>query len=104
MGSSKFLLDENRDGTERASQRERPDIAHEDFGRVRVVPKESEARADERPAENRQLGGLRKMNEEQVLGKNTMACDIRQGRERSGRDRKGADCQAIEAVGQVYRV
>ncbi len=35
---------------------------------IRVVPKESKARADERAAEDRQLGGLRKVHEQQIVG------------------------------------
>ena len=98
-----FLLDENRNGSERAAERERPDIAHEDLRGIGVVPKEPEARADERSAENRQLGGLGKVHEQQVLGEDAMACDVGKRRERRSRDRKSADGQAVEAVGQLRR-
>ena len=50
-----LLLDQDRDGAERAAERERPDVAHEDVGRMRVPPEKAEARADERAAEDRQL-------------------------------------------------
>src|SRR5437868_5563510 len=50
-----FLLDEQRDGPERAAERERADVAHEDVGGVRVVPEEAETGADERATEDRQL-------------------------------------------------
>ena len=52
-----FLLDENRHRAKRSSERERAHIAHEDLGRVRVVPEETKARTDQRSAEHRQLSG-----------------------------------------------
>ena len=63
-----LLLDQDRDRAERAAERERPDVAHEDLGGVRVVPEEAEARADQRAAEDRQLAGRRKSDEQQVVG------------------------------------
>ena len=47
-----------------------PDVAHEDVGRVRVVPEEAQARADQRAAEDRQLAGGREAHQQQVLGEN----------------------------------
>ena len=50
-----LLLDEERDRAERAAERERADVSHEDVGGIRVVPEEAEAGADQRAAEDRQL-------------------------------------------------
>ena len=62
-----LLLDQDRDRAERAAERERSDVAHEDLGGIRVVPKEAQAGADQRAAEDRQLACRRKAHQEQVL-------------------------------------
>ena len=64
-----LLLDQDRDRAERAAERQRSDVAHEDLGGVRVVPEESEARADERAAEDRQLAGRREAHQQQVVAR-----------------------------------
>ena len=99
-----LLLDQYRDGSECAAERERTDVAHEYFGRIRVVPKESEARADERAAEDRQLRRLWKVNEQQILGQHAMTRDVGQRGKCGGRNREGPNRQAVEAIGQVDRV
>src|SRR6202023_1714176 len=71
-----LLLDQDRDRAKRGPKRKRSDITHEDFGWVRVVPKEAERRADERAAENRQLGDRGEMNQQQGVGKYTVADDV----------------------------
>src|SRR4029077_4228260 len=48
-----FLLDDDRDGAQRSAQRQRANVAHEDFGGMRVVPEKSERCPDERAAEYR---------------------------------------------------
>ena len=50
-----FLLDDDRDGADRAAERERAHVAHEYLGRMGVVPEESDARAHHGPAEHRQF-------------------------------------------------
>ena len=100
-----FLLDEERDGAERAAERERADVAHEDVGGIRVVPEEPEARADQRAAEDRQLADQRRHRGSwQVLGEHAMAADVGQRGERRRRDAEHADRQAVETVGEVDRV
>ena len=51
-------LEQNRHGAERAAERQRAGVAHEDLGRVGVVPEKSDQRADHREAEDRQLAGV----------------------------------------------
>src|ERR1700678_2982399 len=46
-----FLLDQNRNDTQRSAQRQRSHVAHENLGRMRVVPKESERCAHHGAAE-----------------------------------------------------
>ena len=96
-----FLLDQNGDGAERGAERQRSDVAHEDLRRVRVEPEESERRADQRAAEDRQLRRLRKPDQQQVVGEHAVAGDVRQRRVRRRGDRERADRQTVEAVGQV---
>ena len=100
-----FLLDEDRDRAERAAERERADVAHEDVGGIGVVPEEPEAGADQRAAEDRQLAdGGDTVGQLQVLGEHAVAADVGQRRERRGGDAEHADRQAVEAVGEVHRV
>ncbi len=99
-----LLLDQDRDDAERGAQRQRSDVAHEDLGGIGVVPKESERGAHQRSAEHRQLGGLRKADQQQVLGKDAVAGDVGQRGVGRGRDREDADREAVEAVGQVHGI
>ena len=97
-----LLLDEDRDGAERAAERQRPDVAHEDFGGVRVVPEEAEA--TRRPATPQKIvssaaGGKRTSS--RYSAKHAVTGHVGQRRVGRGRDREDADRQAVEAVGQV---
>ena len=62
-----FLV-EHREHAERAAERQRADVAHEDRGRVGVEPEEADAGADHRAAEDRQLAGAGDVRDVQVLG------------------------------------
>ena len=94
IGSSSSLLDEDRDRAERAAQRERADVAHEDLGGIAVVPKEAETGSDECTAKivSSLVGGNRISKR---LGKLCVAGHIGQRGERR-RDRKHADREPIE--------
>ena len=48
-----LLLDHDGHRADRAAERQRADIAHEYFGRMRVVPEKSDGGADHGSAENR---------------------------------------------------
>src|ERR1700731_156662 len=48
-----FLLDDHCDGSQRSAQRQGANVAHEDFGGMRVVPEKPERCPDERSAEYR---------------------------------------------------
>src|SRR5688572_6550655 len=99
-----LLLDEGGYRGEGAAQRQRADIAHENFGGIRVVPKEAEARPHQRAAEDRELRGRREAYEEQVVRKYGVTGNVGQRGERRGRHPERADREAVEAVGQVYGV
>src|SRR5687767_6603853 len=99
-----FLLDEDGDRAKRAAEGERADVTHEDFGGIRVVPEETEARADERAAEDRELARRRKAHQVQVLGELRVAGDISQRRERRSGDTERADGKPVQSIGEVYGV
>ena len=83
-----FLLDQNGDGAKRRAERERSDVAHEDFGGIRVVPEEAERRADERAAEDASAPiPARKCSSQQVLGEHSIADDVGERGVRAGGDR-----------------
>src|SRR5260370_6810702 len=50
-----LLLDDHRDHAERSAQGKRADIAHENFGGMRVVPEKSQRSSDQPSAQDRQL-------------------------------------------------
>ena len=66
---------------DRAAQRQRTDVAHEDLCRISVVPEESETGPHHRSAKDGQLTHARQVLQVQILGKNCMAGDIGQDRQ-----------------------
>src|SRR5579859_796132 len=99
-----FLLDDDGDGAERSAERERADIAHEDFREVRVVPEEAERRAHERSAKYRQFSDSRDVLDLEIRRPTRVAADIGQHRERARGDDRAADRQAVETVRQIHRI
>src|SRR5271168_2540031 len=63
-----FLFDDHRDNSDCAANRERTDIAHEKLGRMRVVPKKTERRAQQRAAKNGELAGVGDVLDIEILG------------------------------------
>src|SRR6185369_9294672 len=63
----KLVLGEDGARAEAAAERERSHIPHEDLRGVRVVPKETDARADHGPAEHGELAGARDKRNVEVL-------------------------------------
>src|SRR5512136_2552612 len=96
-----LLLDEQGDDGHGAAERKGPDVAHEHFGRVAVVPEEAEAGAGEGPDEDGQLGRLRHAGDVEVAGPVGVARDVGQGRQGRRADQGQPDGQAVQAVGQV---
>src|ERR1017187_6468576 len=58
-GQQKLLLDHDCDGANRATECERADVAHEDFGGMRVIPEKSYGGANHGSAKDGQLTDLR---------------------------------------------
>ena len=71
---------------------------------MRVVPKESERRADQSAAENREFADLRQMLDIEIGGKSGVAGDVSEHGERARGDHHAADGETIEAIGQIHRV
>ena len=53
-----LVLDRDRDRAQQAAERERAGVAHEDLRRRRVEPKEADACADQRAADDDELAGV----------------------------------------------
>ena len=96
-----FLFDQHRHHGHGAAEAERTDVAHEDLGRMRVVPEEAEAGAGHGAAEDGELGGARVARELQILGKLRVAAGVGEDREGAGGDHHEADGEAVQAVGEV---
>jgi hypothetical protein len=99
-----LVLGGHGDGAQRAAQRQRAGVAHEDLGRRRVVPEEAQAGADQGPAEHRQLANARHVVDLQVFGEDVVADEIGDQAKRRRRDHHRHDGQAVETVGEVHRV
>ena len=65
------------------------------------MPEKSQAGADERATENRQLTCGLKADEQQVVRQHRVAGDIRERGECRRGNAKRADSQAVEAVGEI---
>src|SRR5260221_10936374 len=99
-----FLLDDHRNSSQRAAQRQRPHIAHKHFRGMRVIPKKSKRRAHQRPAENRQFADARDVLDLQISRPAKVAAHIRQNRHRARRDHRAANRQPVQPIRQVYCV
>src|SRR6267154_2823684 len=99
-----FLLDNDRDNSDRAAKGERTDIAHEHFGGMRVVPKKAERSADERAAKNGKFADARDVLNFEIVRPAVVAADISEHGERAGSDDGAADGEAIEAIREVDSV
>ncbi len=96
-----FLLDENGKRSEAAAECKRPDVAHEDLRRMRVVPKKTDGSARHRCAENGQLGRANQMGESKIPGEAGVPRDVRQDGHRARGDDHEADGEAVQPIGQV---
>src|SRR3984885_3551235 len=99
-----LLLDNHCDRSQRPAKRQRADIAHKNFRRMRVVPKESERRPDQRAAKHRQLRHARSERDIEICRPSIIAADIRQHRQSARRDHRATDRQPIQPVRQIHRV
>jgi len=61
------------DGAERGADRQRPDVAHEHFGRVGVEPEKPEARPGQRGTEDQQFAHAMDVGNLQIAGEPDVA-------------------------------
>src|SRR5216684_5866053 len=99
-----FLLDDDSDGAQCSSERQRANIAHEDFRGMRVVPEKPERSPHERPAEYGKFADARNVLNLEISGPAVVAAHVGQNRKRPRRDDSATDRQAIKPIRQVHRV
>src|ERR1700687_3699807 len=63
-----FLLNDDRNNSQRAASREGTYIAHKDFSRVRVVPQKTKRSPDQRAAKNGKFADARDVLDLQIGG------------------------------------
>src|SRR5271167_1635779 len=86
-----LLLDDDRYRAQSSAKRERPDIAHENFRWVGVVPKEAKGGADQGAAKYGQFADARNVLNFEVRGPARVAADVGQHGERARGDDGAAD-------------
>src|ERR1017187_5021513 len=96
-----FLLDEHGNHGHGAAEAQRTDVAHEDFGGMRVVPQEADASPGHGAAEHGEFAGARIARQLQVLGELRVASGIGEDGEGAGGDHHETDGEPIESVGEV---
>ena len=100
----KLRLEQNRDGTQCAADRERTGVAHEDLSGMRIEPQKSERRAHEGAAKDRQLAGAREIEDAEIMRRVRAAEQVREDRERTGRDGGQSRGESVQTVGEIHRV
>src|SRR5256885_5038765 len=96
-----FLLDNDRDNSDRAAEGERTDVAHEHFGGMRVVPKKAERSADERAAKNGKFTDARDVLNFQIVRPAVVAADISEHGERACSNDGTTDGEAVETIREI---
>src|SRR5262245_33171379 len=76
-----LCLQQNGHGAERAAQRERAGVAHEDLRGVRIVPEKSNQSAHHRQAEDRELSGALQVEHPEIAAQVHTTDDVREDRE-----------------------
>ena len=99
-----FLLDDDGDGSQSSSKRQRPDVSHKKFRRMRVVPQESKRSADERAAKNSELPDFWNVLDIEIRRPAKVAADIGEYGKRSRSDDGAADGQAVQTVSEIHGV
>ncbi len=99
-----LLACNHRDRAERAAERERADIAHEYFGRVRVEPQKREPGAGDRGADDHQLTRAGDVRKQQIAGEVRAPDDVGKDPECGTDHYRRHDRQPVQSIGQVHRV
>ena len=96
-----FLTNDDGHSAECAAQRQRTDVAHEDFCRISVEPQETEPGPGHRTKEDAQLASARHVGHEQVLGIDGIAGNVGEDGQRGRHHHGRHDRQTVETVGQI---
>ena len=99
-----FALEQNGDRAHRTAQRERTGVAHEHLRRMRVVPEESDTRANNGSAKDRQLTGAAQVEHLQVRAGIDTTDEIGEESERQHGDRDKACRESIQPISEIHRV
>ena len=98
------MLGGDRNRPDSPAERKRPGIAHEDRRRRRVVPKETEAAADQPRDKDQDLTRARHVMHIEIFGEIDPSHGIGNDAERARRDHRGHDRQPVKPVGEVHRI
>src|SRR5579859_7581594 len=99
-----FLLDDDGDDPKGSAERQRADIAHEDFSGMSVVPEKTERSANQRAAKDRQFADARNVLNVEVSRPARVAADVSEYGQGARGDDSAANRQTVEAVSQIHRV
>src|SRR5438093_1969642 len=86
------------------AERQRADVAHEDFGRMTVEPEKADRGPDQRAAEDRQLAGAPHVQDLEIVGGAEVAGQVRDHAERARGHDDRSHREPVETVGQVHRI
>ena len=98
------MLGRHGDDAEHAAETERAGVAHEDLGRIGIVPEEAHARADHGGEQHGNLARAGRELDAEVFREDEVTREI--GDHRIGGSGKGHrhDREAVEPVGEVHRI
>ena len=99
-----LLAHDHRHSAQSRSQRQSPDITHEDLRGIAVEPEEAQPCASHGGANHHQFSGPCNEGDAQVIGKNRVAGNPGKQPQGCRRDRYRHDRQAIQAIGKIHRI
>ena len=99
-----FLAHDDRDRAERAAQRQRADITHEDLRGIGVEPEKGQTGTGNGAAKDDQLSCSGHIRNQQIFRKHRIAGHIGEQAERRADQHRRHDRQSVGAVGEVDRI
>ena len=102
--NQQFLAHHQRDYGNQAPQGQASRVAHENRGRIRVVPQKPDARPHKRRAENDQLAEIGYVHDVEVTGKNGIARQVGKQAQREADNGRRAGGQPVNAIGDIGSV
>src|SRR5436190_6295621 len=98
------LMNEDRDDPERAAERKRPGVAHEDFCGMTIEPKKPQARANHGRAKHREFPCPINVGNLEVLRHDDIAREIRDDQENDGDNDRATNGESIQPVREVHGI